>query len=250
MKAIALTVLAALCPIYAALAQTTKAAPAQPASGRAATTAPAAVAPAQAAKAPAAPGAAASAVPRLSPDEAAAWAQKNLEGWPKITIALATTLLEKYGAPESNTPQQLHWSHNGPWNRTILYREGARHNFPRPHQDILEQAVSYKVPPAKIADLVRYDGSLVFDRTRGELSVHCDTEEHNILTLNIADDIVKGERDVDQALTYHAQAIRGLETHDPQAYAEKLRFKLPKSAAETADPADEAALLRHLDAPE
>ena len=242
MKAIALAALAALYPISAALAQTAKAAPAQVAPGHAA---PGQATTGQTAKAPAAP-----AVPRLSPDAAAAWAQKNLEGWPKITIALATALLEKYGAPESNTPQQLHWSHNGPWNRTILYREGARHNFPRPHQDILEQAVSYKVPPGKIADLVRYDGSLVVDRTRGELSVHCDTEEHNILTLNIADDIVKGERDVDQALTYHAQVIRGLETHDPQAYAQKLRFKLPQSAAETADPADEAALLRHLDAPE
>jgi hypothetical protein len=233
MKAIALAVLAALCPISAALAQT---------------------APSQAAKSPAASGATpksatAPSVPRLSPTEAAAWAQKNLEGWPKLTIALATTLLEKYGAPESNTPQQLNWSRNGPWNRTILYREGARHNFPRPHQDILEQAVSYKVPPGKIADLVRYDGSLVVDRTRGELSVHCDSEEHNILTLNIADDIVKGERDVDQALTYHAQVIRGLETHDPQAYAEKLRLKIAKPA-DTADPADEAALLRHLDAPE
>ncbi len=224
MKAIALAVLVALCPISAALAQT--------AAGQ---TANAATTPA---------------VPRLSPAEAAAWAQKNLEGWPKITIALATTLLEKYGAPESNTPQQLSWTHNGPWNRTILYREGAQHNFPRPHKDILEQTVSYKVPPGKIADLLRYDGSLVVDRTRGELSVHCDTEEHNILTLNIADDIVKDERDVDQALTYHAQVIRGLETHDPQAYAERLRFKLPKSAAATADPADEAALLRHLDAPE
>ncbi|HEY4211085.1 MAG TPA: hypothetical protein VGM84_06375 [Steroidobacteraceae bacterium] len=224
MKAIALAVLVALCPISAALAQ---------------------AAPVKSAKA-----AAVAATPRLSPAEAAAWAQKNLEGWPKITIALATALLEKYGAPESNTPEQVNWSHNGPWNRTILYREGPQHNFPRPHRDILEQAVSYKVPPEKIADLVRYDGSLGVDRTRGELSVHCDTEEHNILTLNIADDIVKGERNVDQALTYHAQVIRGLETHDPQAYAEKLRFKLPKAAADTADPADEAALLRHLDAPE
>ena len=66
-----------------------------------------------------------------------------------------------------------------------------------------------------------------------------------MLTLNLADDIVKGERNVEEALTYHAQVIRGLETHDPQAYAQKLKFK-PGQSADTADPSDEAPLLRHL----
>ncbi len=193
-----------------------------------------------------APTAAATLATHMSAAEAAAWVQKNLAGWPTVTLALATTLLEKYGSPDSNTVWAAVWYHNGPWKRTILYKEETQHNFPRPHKDVLEQTVSYRVPAEKIGDLATYDGSLLIDRTRGELTVHCDSEEHNILILNIADDIVKGERTVEEALIYHAQAIRGLETNDPQPYAQKLRFKIPKSGADTADAAEEAPLLRHL----
>ena len=193
-----------------------------------------------------APTAAATLATHMSAAEAAAWVQKNLAGWPTVTLALATTLLEKYGHPDSNTAEEAVWYHNGPWKRTILYKEETQHNFPRPHKDVLEQTVSYRVPAEKVGDLATYDGSLLVDRTRGELTVHCDSEEHNILTLNIADDIVKGERTVEEALTYHAQVIRALETNDPQAYAQKLRFKIPKSGADTADAAEEAPLLRHL----
>jgi hypothetical protein len=178
-------------------------------------------------------------------EDAAAWVQKNLEGWPKITLALATQLVEKYGHPEEANSREITWYGNAPWKRTVLRREEPPHNFPRAHKDILEQTVNYRVPSEKAGDLLKYNGSLVIDRTLGELSVHCDSEEHNILTLNIADDIVKGERNVEEALTYHAQVIRGLETHDPQAYAQKLKFK-PGKSADTADPSDEAPLLRHL----
>jgi hypothetical protein len=178
-------------------------------------------------------------------EDAAAWVQKNLEGWPKITLALATQLVEKYGHPGEANSREITWYGNSPWKRTVLRKGEPPHNFPRAHKDVLEQTVNYRVPPEKAGDLLKYNGSLVIDRTLGELSVHCDSEEHNILTHHLADDMVKGERTLEEALTYHAQVIRGLETHDPQAYAQKLKFQ-PGKSADTADPSDEAPLLRHL----
>jgi hypothetical protein len=180
--------------------------------------------------------------------EAAAWAQKNLVGWPKMSIAVASDLITEYGLPKESTAHELTWYDNGPWKRTVLHKEEIQHNFPYPHKDVLEQTVNYRVPAGKVADLVKYDGSLVIDRTRGELTVHCNNEQSNTLTLNIADDIVKGDRSVEQALAYHAQVIRGVQIGEPETYPFKLRFKAPQAAADTADPGEEAPLLKHLNA--
>ena len=173
------------------------------------------------------------------------WVRQHLSGWPAENQKVAVELIDKYGPPAASTAQLLIWYGNGPWKRTVLHRSGVRHNFPLPHQDILEQTVNYRVPADKVADLLNYNGSLVIDRTRGELSVHCDSEQENTLTLNIADDIVKGERTADQGLGYHAQVIRGLQIHEPESYPQQLRFK-PQPASATADPGEEAELLQHL----
>jgi hypothetical protein len=179
----------------------------------------------------------------LSSNEASAWVHDHLQGWPPQTVALAVTLVAKYGRPEDVSPHRITWYNNEPWKRTALLREATPHNFPLPHQDVLEQTIDYRVPPKKLADLVAYDGSIVVDRTRGELTVHCNSEEMNILTLNIADDVVKGERSVEQGMAYHAQVIEGMLIHDPETYPLKLRFKQQKS---TEDPGEEAELLQHL----
>lgn len=174
---------------------------------------------------------------------AAAWAHDHLQHWPPERVALAVTLIEKYGRPDDVSAHTLTWYNNGPWKRTELFRDGTPHNFPLPHLDVLEQTISYRVPPKLIGDLAEYDGSLVVDRTRGELSVHSDSEEENIITLNIAHDILTGNRTVDEAKAYHAQVVEGLFIHDPETYQLKLLFKPEKSAA---DPAQEAELLQHL----
>lgn len=178
--------------------------------------------------------------------EAAAWVQKNLAGWPKMSLAVASDLITRYGLPAESNARALTWHNNGPWKRTVLYREEVQHNFPLPHKDVLEQTVNYRVPLEKVADLVRYNGSLVIDHTRGELSAHCDNEEANTLALNIADDIVKGDRTLEQALAYHAQVVRGVQIGEPETYPYKLRFKAPQPAADTADRGEEAPLLKHL----
>jgi len=190
-----------------------------------------------------------SAAPQPTPvsAEAAAWVQKTLVGWPKVSLAVAADLITKYGLPRESNARELAWYDNGPWKRTVLHKEEIPHNFPYPHQDVLEQTVNYRVPIDKVADLLKYDGSLVIDRTRGELTVHCDNEQSNTLTLNIANDIVTGNRSLEQALGYHAQVIRGVQIGEPETYPYKLRFKAPQAAADTADAAEEAPLLKHLD---
>lgn len=177
--------------------------------------------------------------------QAEAWVQRYLSGWPESRRKLAAGLITEYGRPHDAGPHAITWYGNAPWKRATLYRVGVKHNFPLPHEDVLEQTIDYRVPIAKAADLIRYDGSLVVDHTRGELSAHCDTEQQNRIMLNIANDIVTGQRSVDDALAYHAQIIRALQDHIPESYPLKLQFKIPPSSA-TADPGKVAELLRHL----
>ncbi|HTT02101.1 MAG TPA: hypothetical protein VMG11_08415 [Steroidobacteraceae bacterium] len=184
--------------------------------------------------------------PPAASASAQSWVRSQLSSWPESSRILAAQLVSRYGRPNESTAQRLTWYDNAPWKRTTLYKEGPLHNFPKAHHDILEQTVAYRVPPDKIGDLIAYNGSLVVDRTRGELSVHCDSEQANTLTLNLADDIVKGERSADQALAYHAQVVRGVQIGEPETYPQKLRFTAQPSTA-TADPGEEAELLRHLE---
>ena len=161
-------------------------------------------------------------------------------------MKVAVDLVRKYGLPAEHDAHRLTWYANAPWKQTTLFREEVQHNFPQPHKDILQQTVAYRVPPEKVADLSAYNGSLVVDRTRGELAAHCDSEAANILALNIADDIVRGERTVEQALAYHAQVVRGVAIGEPESYPVKLRFAADLASRQTADPAEEAPLLYHL----
>lgn len=40
-----------------------------------------------------------------------------------------------------------------------------------------------------MSELVRFDGSVIIDRTAGEVAARCDMEAMNILTLNLVHDI-------------------------------------------------------------
>jgi hypothetical protein len=178
--------------------------------------------------------------------EATVMAEESLAGWPIESKALATALTRKYGAPAESTAHRLAWYGNGPWKRTVLYKEEVPHNFPMKHKAVLEQVIHYKVPVAKFGELAEYDGAITASRLLGELSARSESEDSNFLTLNLAHDIVTGERNVQQALAYHAQVIRGKMIGERGAYLEKLKFTPPKTSAATADPGEVAPLIRHM----
>jgi hypothetical protein len=175
--------------------------------------------------------------------ESLAWVQKHAGAWPEKTRQIAARLVTKYGPPAEATERQITWSGNGPWKRTTLYREEVQHNFASSHKDVLEQTINYKVPADKLAALAAFNGSVVVNRTRGELASTSDGEDTNFLALNIADDVIKGERDPDQARTYYAQIIRARMIREPEAYLQGLKFK---PAAATADPDEVAPLIKHM----
>lgn len=159
--------------------------------------------------------------------------------WPRRSREVAEQMIQKYGNPNEACASKLTWFNNGPWKETIVYRDEVPHNWPKPHTDVLEQTIDYMVPPETAGELEEFDGSVWAKRTKGTLSAMCDYEEANYLAINLSDDIVKGEKSVDEAREYYENAIRNYMDGTMDPYMEGLKFEA--AAEPTGDP-DEAVL--------
>lgn len=152
--------------------------------------------------------------------------QRMVANWPEASRMAAMDMMAKYGAPQEVTASMLLWRNNGPWKYTKVSRETIPHRFPMPHPDLLEQAIDYRVPVDKYDDMARYDGSVIIERTAGEISARCDKEGANFLAINLAHDVAIGRRTAVQARTYYAAAIkRFMTTKQMDPYMQGLRFK-------------------------
>lgn len=165
-------------------------------------------------------------------------AQAAIEEWPDAAQRAARAMIDKYGEPEVVSEELLLWRNTGDFKRTVVFREEVDHDFPMPHKDVLLQTVSYRVPAEKADELTRFDGSLYVDRTAGELSAKCDREEANILTLNLAHDIIEDRRGVDEARRFLAETLVSAMAGRESDYVEGLKFETMGDAADR----DEALL--------
>jgi hypothetical protein len=93
--------------------------------------------------------------------------------------------------------------------------------------------IDYKVPPEKISDVAAFDGSIIVERTVGEVSARCHDEQANFLALNLMNDIVTGKKSIEDARSYYAREFADYRRKKPTPYMEKLHFQPGRG---TADP--------------
>jgi len=148
------------------------------------------------------------------------------EKWPATARHLFEVIQKAYGDPDEVTTNFVVWYHNEPWKRTTLHREGILHNFPVPHEDVLEQTVDYRVPKEKVEELARFDGSILIDRTAGELSARCQNEQMNMVLLNLAHQIVVNEMTPETARETFAGMMSGFKFNWSTPLAKKLYLPL------------------------
>lgn len=165
---------------------------------------------------------------------------KLIGGWPATPKKVAQETIAKYGPPHEATATMLVWHGNGPWKHTILSREEIPHDFPKAHTDLLEQAIDYRAPVDKYDELAAYDGSVIVERTKGEISARCDKEEMNFLALNLANDVATGKRSVEQARDFYAKTAMAFMQGKKDPYTQGLQFTVSRSG--TADPDKPAAM--------
>lgn len=151
-------------------------------------------------------------------------ASKIMKDWPEESKEAAGWVLQKYGDPDEATDSLLIWHHPGSWKRMLAYRDFKLHNFPAPHIDAVESVLEYRVPPEKVSELTEFDGSVVFERTLGEISARCHDEEANSLAINLAHDIIMGTKTVQEAREYYAHEFLAWREKEPTPYMNGLQF--------------------------
>ncbi len=158
--------------------------------------------------------------------------------WPARSKEVAQDIMSKYGLPSEGTPHMLIWLDNGPWKKTIVYGHEVEHNFPLPHEDVVEQVIDYRVPVDKLCDLGRFSGSIYVYRTEGLLSSACDGEALNILNLNLANEIITGKRTVKDARQEVAKEAIALKLGERPLLTQKLQFSVQGATADPDQPAE------------
>lgn len=153
--------------------------------------------------------------------------------WPGRSRRLAYALIEKYGTPHEATPSMLIWHYNGPWKRTVVHRDGVNHNVPYSHIDILEQTVDTRIRPSLASEVIQFDGSVLIDRTRGEMTAYCENEHANIFLLNLAHDIILGRKTAKEARKILVDTSDFFHSILPNLYRDSLQFT---STVEASDP--------------
>lgn len=161
-----------------------------------------------------------------------------IANWPEESREAAQLVLGKYGEPHEASESYLVWHRVGAWKRIVASKAFWTHDFPAPHFDSVESVLDYHVPTEMFTPLADFDGSVVVERTAGEVSARCHDEEANNLALNLMDDIVTGERTVEEARDYYAKEFLDYRRKKPTPYMSELRFE---AGEETADP-DERVL--------
>lgn len=144
--------------------------------------------------------------------------------WNAMPKKAANQTIKQYGPPNEATQSRLIWYYNGPWKRTIVYRDEIPHDFPQPHTDVIENYINYSVPIELFSELAKFDGSVIIERTRGEVSSRCDMEAANILALNLMNDIVTGKLNAEEARDKNCEVMSAYMMNRPAPYAKKLQF--------------------------
>jgi len=165
--------------------------------------------------------------------------------WPAMSKRAAGEIMKTYGPPNEAIPSRLIWYNTGPWKRTIVYRDEVPHNFPQPHSDVLEQVIDYQVPPGKFSELARFDGSVIVERTKGEVSARCDMEAANFLAINLMHEIVTGKRTAEDARTFYSEVTAAYVMNRPAPYAEGFQFELPQGKTADTDETTIAGAMLH-----
>lgn len=147
-----------------------------------------------------------------------------IRAWPDESKEAAQLVIDAYGEADEVTASQLVWHNPGPWKRIVATKVFFDHNFPAPHIDAVESVIDYRVPVEKFDDLAAFDGSVIVERTAGEVSARCHDEQANFLALNLMHDIVTGAKTVQEAREYYAKEFADYRRKKPTPYMEKLRF--------------------------
>lgn len=146
-----------------------------------------------------------------------------IANWPQESRTVAKAMQSKYGKPDSLNNDQIVWRDQDPWAEITVFKNGTLHNDPTPHNDVLAQSIYFEVDANKLDALNNFRGNIKVDPSRGLLTCKCKDEAMCFLALNLAHDILQGEKSVVEANNVFAEKARS-GTQGDDEYMTGLRF--------------------------
>ncbi len=162
--------------------------------------------------------------PAIAGPLSATQAEELTRGWPEASRKAIKHMTDTYGPPATVGAGMAIWGETGPWKRTVVFDKEVPHHFPMVHPDVMQQWVNYEAPVDKYDDLARYDGSVVMERTTGEMSARCDKEPANFLAINLAHDVATGKRTVEDARMEYGKQVKELMAGNKSEYTSGIMF--------------------------
>lgn len=134
-------------------------------------------------------------------------AQGVVNRWQEPSAVAGRQLLDEYGTPDDVSPRRLTWNHRGAWKRTEVWNRKPVYLSPI-DLAVMKQTVDYQLTSQQAGELLAFSDGLEIDLTRGELSSRSSREDINYLTLNLADEIIRGDKTVAQAQNEFMRQLR------------------------------------------
>jgi hypothetical protein len=159
-----------------------------------------------------------------------------VRGWPAESQEAAQLVLNTYGEPDEATDSMLIWHSPGPWKRVVATKAFYKHDFPTAHFDSVESFIDYRVPVGMVGALAQFDGSVMVDRTAGEISARCHDEQANLLAINLMHDVVTGQKTPQEAREYYGKEFVDYRRKKPTPYMEELRVEPGPNTADPDEP--------------
>jgi len=175
----------------------------------------------------------------MSAEERLDQAQTITQTWHAYSKVRAGKLLDEYGPPDQIESDRLIWHDAGPWVRIAVW--DTEDYYPATiGSDNMEQTISYDVPTDKRAALAAFSDKLAVSVEGQELSVRGNSETLDFLALNLANEIVRGDRSPEQARRFYDRIHELTQAGTSSPYTQGLLFSpsrvlLPRSSEERSD---------------
>jgi hypothetical protein len=166
-------------------------------------------------------------------------AQEAVKDWHPYASASAMKLMDEYGAPDQIESDRLIWRNTGPWDKITVWDTENFYSAAAGSDD-MEQTLGYDVPQDKRADLAAFSDKLAVSDDGRQLSVRGSSEELDFLTLNLANEIVRGVRSPEDARAFYDRIAKLAQAGKSSPYTQRLLFSnsrvmLPRGSEERSD---------------
>ncbi|MFI5350585.1 MAG: hypothetical protein ACHQ2Z_13645 [Elusimicrobiota bacterium] len=133
-------------------------------------------------------------------------------------------MVDKYGAPDRLETLGLVWYNRGPWKKIVVWDEPEFAGFGRATRNV-EQTIAYPVPADKRGALASFNLGLRVSENGAELSARSESEERNFLLLNLADEIVRGRLNPEDARASYLRALKLADSGKTSPSMQRLLFQ-------------------------